>query len=202
MIFSSIINSHPHSSCIATTPTLAGGCKCALRPAAVAKVSPSITFRQLLHTRQGIHIFTSISTLPLAITHLIPVTLGISSLPFMPFCSDTAADCCARFGAHLRQLMKWECASSMVRTHRPCCSKSQHRIVLSSEDESKNFPPGWNARARTQLSCPVCLMSLVGEVEYQNFEWLTTLWRPQTDCFIPRTCSNILTWLCAALLMS
>lgn len=132
---------------------------------------PAIYFSILT---QGIHIFTSISTLPLAMTHLMPLTFAASSLPFMPFCSGTA-DWCARFGAHLRQLMKWECASSMVRTHRPCCSKSQHRMVLSSEDESKNFPPGWNAIARTQLSCPACLMSFVRSRNGIPVFWMTHL---------------------------
>jgi hypothetical protein len=31
------------------------------------------------------------------------------------------------------------------------------RTVLSSEAERRNLPFGWKTRARTQLSCPICL---------------------------------------------
>ena len=34
------------------------------------------------------------------------------------------------------------------------CATSQIRRLLSSETERRYLPPGWNARPRTQLSCP------------------------------------------------
>lgn len=51
---------------------------------------------------------------------------------------------------------KWAWASSVL-VHRPV-SRSQVRIVLSSEAESRNLPFGWNTSARTQLSWPVSVL--------------------------------------------
>src|SRR4051812_17214031 len=102
------------------------------------------------------------STLPVAITHLMPAFDRSSSFFFItplvvgvpltsPLVSPFTVSSLIALGAHRIQLTKWPCASSTVFTHLPSCVRSQHRIVLSSLALSRYLPPGWKTRPRTQL---------------------------------------------------
>ena len=103
---------------------------------------------------QGIQILTVWSTLPLAST-LTGLGAGAAPLIVAPLAAGAAAATVVRPQA--RQVTKCSCASSVL-VQRPVL-RSQIRIVLSSDAESRKRPDGWKTRARTQLSCPTCAVS-------------------------------------------
>lgn len=90
------------------------------------------------------------STLPVATTFT-NFSGSVFPDPDAPFVFAASA---GAWGPHAMQFTKCPCASTVF-TQRPVLI-SHTRIVLSSHAESRNFPHGWNTRARTQLSCPCC----------------------------------------------
>lgn len=105
------------------------------------------------------------SILPVAMTHLIFPPPPLSSFFTMPLTNPLESPFdvgpIGTSGAHRMLLTKCSWLPSTTLTHLHSCDRSQHRIVLSSDTESKYFPEGWKTRPLIQLSWPARFLTKV-----------------------------------------
>ncbi|KAL2255030.1 hypothetical protein VTK26DRAFT_4295 [Humicola hyalothermophila] len=117
----------------------------------ISRIKGASAPRQEAHAYLA-NILTTLSTLAVATTHRICIS-GSPFLSTVPVPAPSASLSGPTFltipGAHLMQVMNCECASASTLTHLPCWLRSQHRSVLSSDTDSRNRPPGWNASPLT-----------------------------------------------------